>query len=219
MRPPWFPFTPDKTATTKNHHIIMALKINIPPYKIRPLEAHDIPAVVSLDRKVFKDPWPESAYIQELYFNPNAHYFVLQLMEPVAKRWRLGRRAARDAKLLGFMGMRVEMGHGHISTIAIRPEWRHRGLGELLLITAIKQSIKDNADNISLEVRVSNVTAQNLYEKYGFETISRLHQYYGDREDAYLMRTGPLDFEYQWYVDSRFNNLVAQLEIAPIREG
>ena len=48
-----------------------------PPFEIRPLAAKDIPTVTSIDRLVFRDPWPESAYVQELYFNPNAHYFVI----------------------------------------------------------------------------------------------------------------------------------------------
>ena len=192
----------------------MSIKIDIHPYKIRPLEARDIPVVAGIDRMVFKEPWPESAYIQELYFNPNAHYSVLQLMEPAAKRWCLGRRAAQAACIIGFIGVRVETGRGHISTLAVRPEWRQRGLGELLLIVAIKQAVKDKSANIGLEVRVSNVIAQNLYIKYGFETISRLHQYYRDREDALLMRTGPLDFGYQWYVEARYNTLIAQLEMA-----
>jgi len=197
----------------------MAFKIDISPFIVRPLEARDISGVAGLDRMVFKEPWPESAYVQELYFNPNAHYFILQLSEPVAKRWRWGRWAARGAcrvtmaeRIIGFMGLRVEVGRGHISTLAVRPEWQRRGLGELLVITAIKQALKANAENISLEVRISNTAAQKLYAKYGFERITRLHQYYGDREDAFLMRTGPLDFEYQWYVESRYNNLAAQLE-------
>ena len=42
------------------------------PFRIRPLESRDIPTVMHIDRIVFRDPWPESAYVQELYFNPNA---------------------------------------------------------------------------------------------------------------------------------------------------
>ena len=84
--------------------------------------------------------------------------------------------------------MRVERGEGHISTLAIHPEWRGWGLGELLLHRALEQAIESDAHTISLEVRVSNNMAQTLYAKYGFATVSRLRGYYADGEDAYLMR-------------------------------
>ncbi len=188
------------------------MKIDLSPYQVRPLEARDIPAVMSVDRLAFADPWPESAYIQELYFNPNAHYFILQLMQPSHKRWQWGKRASRADHILGFTGMRVEMGKGHISTLAIRPEWRGRGLGELLLLTALIQAVEDQAHSVTLEVRISNQVAQALYTKYGFTTISRLYQYYSDHEDAYLMRTGPLDLDYQRYLGAQYHKILKRLQ-------
>jgi len=158
------------------------------PFHIRQLEAKDIPTVISIDRLVFRDPWPESAYVQELYFNSNAHYFVLQLTSAMPTRSWAERRAALTAQIVGFVGMRVEMERGHISTLALRPEWRGWGLGELLLFTALDQAIHNGAHTVALEVRVSNAVAQNLYAKYGFVVVSQLRGYYADGEDAYYMR-------------------------------
>ncbi len=156
-------------------------------FRIRPMEGRDIPSVVSLDRQVFSDPWPESAYVQEIYFNVNAHYFVLELLDPTLTRiWRAHRRQ-RSARLLGFVGMRVEGTRGHISTLAVRLEWRGQQLGEALLLTGVDQAICDGAHRVGLEVRVSNDVAQALYRKYGFEPHSRLQRYYADGEDAYYM--------------------------------
>ncbi len=171
------------------------------PYRLRPMEGKDLPAVMALDRESFSDPWPESAYTYELYFNPTAYYFVL---EPVAvppaerPRWRWPWQAeSARPPLLGFVGIRFEGGQGHISVIAVAPAWRGRGLGELLLLMVLERSLEERVKAVTLEVRVSNQRAQNLYFKYGFVVTSRLQGYYQDGEDAYLMRAGPLDGVYR----------------------
>jgi ribosomal-protein-alanine N-acetyltransferase len=194
-----------------------------PPFHIRRLEAKDIPTVISIDRLVFRDPWPESAYVQELYFNPNAHYFVLQLTPEMLRQnsraqdsraqdyrtqsrrthsWT-ERRAALTSQIVGFVGMRVEVERGHISTLALRPEWRGWGLGELLLHTAVDQAIHNGAQTVALEVRVSNAVAQNLYAKYNFVVVSKLRGYYVDGEDAYYMRANVAEQAYHTYLRQR----------------
>jgi [ribosomal protein S18]-alanine N-acetyltransferase len=159
-----------------------------PLFNLRTMEGRDIPAVVSVDRHVFRDPWPESAYVQEIYFNPSAHYFVLELLDlNQSRRWYEHRRR-QPARLIGFVGMRVEGTRGHISTLGLRAEWRGHRLGELLLLVAINEALVQNAHVLGLEVRVSNVIAQRLYAKYEFERKSQLRGYYGDGEDAYYMQ-------------------------------
>jgi ribosomal-protein-alanine N-acetyltransferase len=162
-------------------------------FRLRPMEGRDIPSVVSLDRQVFRDPWPESAYVQELYFNKNAHYFVMELADPTLTRTWYDHRRQRSAQLLGFAGMRVEGRRGHISTLAVRAEWRGQRLGEVLLLTAMAQAIQDGAHTVGLEVRVTNDVAQALYTKYGFARHSRLQRYYADGEDAYYMQLRLVD--------------------------
>ncbi|HOU14595.1 MAG TPA: ribosomal protein S18-alanine N-acetyltransferase [Anaerolineae bacterium] len=194
------------------------------PFNIRRLEAKDIPAVTSIDRLVFRDPWPESAYVQELYFNPNAHYFVLQLTPAMPTRSWSERRAALASQIIGFVGVRVEIDRGHISTLAIRPEWRGWSLGELLLHKALDQAIHHGAETVSLEVRVSNTIALNLYTKYGFEQVSRLRGYYSDGEDAYFMRADVTGLAYQQHLQKRYTMLIARFEpqvigTKPLRGG
>ena len=157
-------------------------------FRIRLMEGKDIPSVVSLDRQVFDDPWPESAYVQEIYFNPSAHYYVLELLDPARTRAWYGHRRGRSARLLGFVGVRVEGTRGHISTLAVRSEWRGERLGEVLLLTSVDQAIRDGAHVVGLEVRVSNHVAQALYAKYDFEARSRLQRYYANGEDALYMQ-------------------------------
>lgn len=166
-------------------------------YEIRSMEPRDILQVSRLENQVFADPWPESAYIQELYFNPEAHYFVLQLRDTalVRPRWPLGSR--RLDRVHGYVGMRVEERCGHISTLAVHPNVQGMGFGELLLITALESAIATSATSVELEVRVTNKVAQNLYSKYNFEVTARLRRYYRDGTDAFLMEVVPLDRTYQ----------------------
>lgn len=182
-------------------------------FKLRPMAARDIPAVVHVDRIVFKDPWPEAAYVQELYFNPNAHYFVLLLQDPSKTHVHYHYRAAKRGRLLGFVGMRVEGERGHISTLALREEWRGLHLGELLLLQAMKQAIADDAWSIGLEVRVSNHVAQKLYEKYRFKPTSRLTRYYSDGEDAFYLRATLSGDSFCQEIAARLGELAVELDV------
>lgn len=158
------------------------------PYIIRRMEPRDISQVLLVDQKVFKDPWPKSVYIHELYFNVYARYFVLQVKSLLqfSPYWPWERQPLE--KVHGFVGMRVQSGEGHISTLGVHPQWRGYGFGELLLITALEQALIMNAQNVALEVRVSNTTAQSLYHKYEFVLLSSLPGYYQDGEDAFLLQ-------------------------------
>lgn len=163
-------------------------------YRIRRMEPHDIHAVMMLDRLVFSDPWPESAYTQEIYFNPHACYFVLEFTHAMPHRrwpWK-----PRNNTLIGFAGMRIEQTRGHISTLAIHQDWRGMGFGELLLITALQQTMAMKASAVMLEVRPTNTPARNLYAKYRFIPIGRHTRYYQDGEDALLLEVPHLDADY-----------------------
>ncbi len=81
----------------------------------------------------------------------------------------------------------------HISTIAVAPESRGLGLGELLLIALLDRAIVVNAETATLEVRAGNLVAQNLYRKHAFQVVGLRKGYYSDnREDALIMTTPPL---------------------------
>ena len=81
----------------------------------------------------------------------------------------------------------------HIVSIGVRRGFRGKGVGELVLIGAIEQAMVRNARVVTLEVRISNHIAQNLYRKYGFEERGIRKGYYtDDREDALIMTTDPI---------------------------
>jgi len=94
------------------------------------------------------------------------------------------------ASIIGFSGLWLMVDEAHITTIAMHPHFRRKGLGEFLLVSMIDIAYSIGAKWVSLEVRVSNYTAQNLYRKYGFHEAGLRHRYYSDnQEDALIMWT------------------------------
>lgn len=167
------------------------------PYGIRPMKPGDIPSVVAIDRLSFPIPWSASSYAYELKHRNSSLFYVL--LKPASnddptpeQGWRRLLHSAtilrpRTSRVIGYLGIRLRDSGTHISTIAVHPNWRGNGLGELLLLTAVEQSIKMNRSMMTLEVRPSNKIAQHLYQKYGFRFTGVHEGYYRDGENAWLM--------------------------------
>ena len=186
-------------------------------YLIRPMDKGDLPQVNEIDREAFPTQWPSPNYRQELQ-NRIAHYVVLSddtRPAPLSKeaprhglaallQRLLARRSGAPGDeaasrptpqyIVGFSGIWMMAGEAHITNIAVRQEYRGRGLGEMLLIATIDLAIGLKASFMTLEVRVSNQAARKLYEKYGFKQTGLRRSYYLDnREDAVIMSTEPID--------------------------
>jgi ribosomal-protein-alanine N-acetyltransferase len=163
------------------------------PFVIEPMRLDDVPQVMAVERESFPLPWPERAYRYELSQNQSSHYVVLRRVpEPPSENRRQSLkwpwRRSRRAPILGYGGFWMIAGEAHISTIAVAPDWRRRGLGELLLWSMLIQATSLGAFEATLEVRASNHVAQNLYQKYGFEIVGARRRYYQDNgEDAWIM--------------------------------
>jgi ribosomal-protein-alanine N-acetyltransferase len=185
-------------------------------YCIRGMEKDDLPQVNEIDREAFPTQWPPPNYHQELQ-NRVAHYIVLSddtrrapvkdAAPPPGRLARLLRRlpwrrpgapgnaAKRPAPqyIVGFSGIWMMAGEAHITNIAVRRDYQGRGLGEMLLIATIDMAAGLNASFLTLEVRVSNLVARGLYEKYGFTQTGQRRGYYLDNhEDAVIMSTEPI---------------------------
>ena len=167
-------------------------------YIIEPMRLRDIPEVMEIERASFPMPWSPHSYRYEILQNDRSHYYVLRprLAEQRGGWWEKVQRAlgwGRRGPVLGYGGFWLVAGEAHISTIAVHPEWRGRGLGELLLAHMLEQATALGAETATLEVRVSNQRAQNLYRKYGFQVVGCRRCYYRDNdEDALIMTTPPL---------------------------
>ena len=175
-------------------------------YIIRRMEYEDIPQVAQIDREAFPGEWvfrSQAAYKQDLD-NPSIRYIVAcrdkhatesggQVMPRPSwfKRvFSYERRLNTREYIVGFSGFWMMVGEAHIIAIGVRNGYRKLGIGEGLLIATIELAQILNANIVTLEVRASNMVAQELYKKYGFRVTGRRLRYYSsDGEDAIIMST------------------------------
>ena len=171
------------------------------PVVIEPMRLEDIDAVLSIDRLSFPLPWSASSYRYELTQNSHSYFFVALASPGDAASPRGGWRARLSMLLkgasetpgeprlvVGYAGFWYIVDEAHISTIAVHPDWRGQGAGEQLLTGLLERALDLHAVKATLEVRVTNTRAQNLYRKYAFEEVGRRRRYYRDNgEDALLM--------------------------------
>lgn len=142
---------------------------------IRPMNASDIEQIVEIEKICFPSPWSAYAFECELNDNQFANYVVVTLAED-------------EGKILGYGGVWAIIDEGHITNIAVLPEYRGRKLGEIIMFNLIQMVIAKNVERITLEVRASNEAAKNLYKKFGFKTEGIRRGYYKEpREDALIM--------------------------------
>ncbi len=178
------------------------LKIPKTPYWLRPMQLADLSAVHAIDRLSFPTPARTGLFEHELMQNDIAFYQVLGLDED-----------GRSPSIIGFSGYWLIADEIHISTIATHPEWRGRGLGELLLLNLLFQAYVHPANMVTLEVRQSNKVAQALYSKYQFEEVGIRPRYYRDTgEDALLMTMASLNARYHQFLENQQRVLYRRLQ-------
>lgn len=184
-------------------------------YVIERMTMADVPRVIEIEKLSYPATWPASAYRKELQENRWAHYVVLRdktLMRPLEavnaeperprRPFPLSLFAARpetpvvlptQSSIIGFAGLWLMVDEAHITTIAVHPDYRGKHLGEFLLSNMIDIAYRIEARWVTLEVRVTNHVAQNLYRKYGFREAGMRPRYYSDnQEDALIMWTEEL---------------------------
>lgn len=193
------------------------------PYLLQPMQVRDIPEVLEIERVCFPMPWSAHAYRYEIEENTLSWYVVARPAPPRQERGVLGKVLAlrppspSRTPIIGYGGLWMMVDEAHISTLAVAPAYRRRGVGELLLLALIEEAEQRGAAAITLEVRVSNLPAQRLYEKYGFTVQGRRVRYYSDNgEDAYIMTTPPLRLaSYRETLKSLKAQLYARLSSEP----
>ncbi len=162
------------------------------PYVIDSMTLDDINQVMEIEQLSFSAPWSARAYRFELTENENSVMLAVR-QAPTGgwlRRWLLLHNPVGRQPVLGYAGMWLLVDDGHIATIAVHPAWRGRGLGEMLILALLDQARQRGARRATLEVRVTNEGAQQLYRHVGFDIVSRRRHYYADNnEDAYIMTT------------------------------
>lgn len=172
------------------------------PYRVESMTLADVDQVMKIERVAFSAPWSARAYRYEITENDHSTMLVVRLADVRRGPFKrlahhvLARRpnSPKSHPILGYAGYWLLVDETHICTIAVHPQWRNRGLGELLLLSLLDRGMKQGASRATLEVRTSNQAALALYRKYGFEVVSRRKRYYSNNnEDAYIMTTPPFE--------------------------
>ena len=142
-----------------------------PELILRPAEAADVAAIAEM-----ATPWSEESIMHELTKNPLAHYIVAEL----------------EGKVVGYVGFWQILDEGHITNVAVRPEWRGNHIASTIIAVMLEVGESLGITRYTLEVRSSNEPAKALYRNFGFKEAGLRKGYYEDNgEDAVIMWRDP----------------------------
>lgn len=140
--------------------------------QILPMTTEHIKDVHKIEEDCFSIPWSEKSFYDELTKNKMAIYII----------------AKEDDNIIAYGGMWHVINEGHITNVAVKKEHRGKGIGNKIINELINIAREKEMIGITLEVRNSNISAQNLYKKNGFIIEGIRKEYYDDnKEDAILM--------------------------------
>ena len=147
-----------------------------PELILRPAEAADVAAIAEMEKICFATPWSEDAIMHELTSNPLAHYIVAEIA----------------GKVVGYVGFWQILDEGHITNVAVRPEWRGNHIASTIIAVMLEVGESLGITRYTLEVRSSNEPAKALYRNFGFKEEGLRKGYYEDNgEDAVIMWRDP----------------------------
>lgn len=139
---------------------------------IRRMTMADVDAVSEIEAATFPTPWSRDAFVQEMTRNVAARYLVAEM----------------DGRVIGYAGAWLILDESHITNIAVAESQRGKGVGRKLTAALLQYLSNLGAAYATLEVRVSNERARNLYVSLGFVSVGKRKRYYEDNgEDALLM--------------------------------
>lgn len=144
-----------------------------------PLEVHLVPmrrrhlrSVLRIEARSYPVPWSMSLFLSELALRSTRAYYV----------------AFVGRQLVGYAGLMMTLDDGHVTTIAVDPAWQRHRIGTRLLLALVREALRRGATSLTLEVRLENRAAQNLYRRFRFRPVGVRKNYYAEtKEDALVM--------------------------------
>lgn len=153
-----------------------------------PMSIDDLPAIGRIEALAIPKPWPLSTYRRDLEREFDGGYIVARLTDTAP----YDGHGAHGA-VVGFAGWCTQHDEAHVTIIAVDPDYRRRRIAQRLLLALIAQAVERGVTVVTLEVRVSNLAAFCLYQRFGFREVGRRRNYYEDTgEDGLIMTTPPL---------------------------
>jgi ribosomal-protein-alanine N-acetyltransferase len=145
---------------------------------LSPMRRRHLRSVLRIEAQVYPRPWSLSLFMSELALRTSRAYVVARV----------------DGLVVGYAGMMLAGDDAHITTIAVDPEWHRYKIGTRLLLHLVRDAIARDAHHVTLEVRVSNHSAQALYRVFGFRPAGVRKNYYAEtNEDALVMWADDVD--------------------------
>jgi ribosomal-protein-alanine N-acetyltransferase len=138
---------------------------------ICPMSESDLDGVLAIENDSFPRPWTRTHFLAEL---EAAHSFPLVAL-------------GKDGTVIGYICPMLVLDEGHILDVAVHHNQRGKGIGKMLVERILLDCRERGAAFVSLEVRLSNLSAIGLYRQFGFMEIGRRKAYYENGEDALLM--------------------------------
>ena len=151
-----------------------------PGVHLEPMLPEDLDTVLAIEHKSFSTPWTDTMFLSEMRQGPGSQLLVARLEK-------------RPTTLAGYVGYRAVLEEMHIMIIAVAPAWRRRGIALHMLSQTMAQARQTGCVRAILEVRTSNLGAQQLYYRMGFAPVGVRPKYYSrPNEDALILWRDPL---------------------------
>jgi ribosomal-protein-alanine N-acetyltransferase len=162
------------------------IRVQASQLELRRMRPQDVTEIMAIESVSFgRHHWSEESFYNEMNNHVGRYYSLLCADDP-----------AGAPKVIGYCGFWLIADEAHVTTVAVHPDYRGNALGELMLVQILERSYGNSIHWLTLEVRVTNYNAQNLYYKYGFSSVGMRPKYYQDnQEDALIMTTPDITTE------------------------
>ena len=145
---------------------------------LTPMRRRHLRTVLRIETEVYPRPWTTNLFVSELGMRSSRSYYVAKVGPTV----------------VGYSGLMLIVEDAHVTTIAVDPAWQRHQIGSRLLLNIARDARERGARHLTLEVRVSNEPAQNMYRKFGFRPAGIRKGYYAEtNEDALVMWADDID--------------------------
>lgn len=144
---------------------------------IRKVRIDDIDQILQIEQDNFDNPWNEGQFLYEIKDNPYSSIYVVE----------------QNGEIMAFYDLWLIFDRAELANIAVKKQYQKQGFGLMMMKHLEQQAMDNGCETISLEVRVNNQQAINLYNKCGFTTINIRKDYYETKDghvDGYLMMKG-----------------------------
>lgn len=149
-----------------------------PQIRVETMRRRHLRGVLRIEQAVNPRPWSLSLFLSELRYGDSRVYVV----------------ARSGLDLVGYAGLMLVAGDGHITNVGVDEEHRRHGVATRMMLVLARRALAEGAEALTLEVRMSNTEAQELYRRFGFAPAGVRKNYYADsNEDALIMWANDID--------------------------